>query len=410
MARQYQLISADSHLDLPPDRWTAHVPAKWRDRAPRRVKLENGEDAVIMEGRPLHRIGFTRISGVPRDQWHHQVPSYEGGLGTGSPEQRLREQDEDGVDAEVMFAHTGYVDLWRGMKEDDGFAALIHAYNEFLIEDYASAAPDRLIVMAVIPPTNVDHAVAELEYCARAGFKGVALYSFPNGKGYPLPEDDRFWAAAQDLGIAIAAHTNAGSTRFGNQGPSFKYPSQKIDKGDPIVQLLRFAGDSAFVPLQLAFMGVFERFPALRVYFAETQIGWLPYACVQIDDNYERYKYLFRDLYGLDWLPCPPSHYIRERCLWGFLGDPFGVRMRHDVGLQALMWGSDFAHAASDWPNSRRLIENTFQAVPADQRHQLLAGNAIQFFKLPHKPSPAAAGEGRVRASSFPSPSGRGPG
>src|SRR5712692_2550454 len=182
MARHYQVISADSHLDLPPDRWTHRLPAKWRDRAPRRVKLANGEDAVVMEGRPLHRIGFTRISGIPRDQWHHHIPTYEGGLGTGGPKQRVEEQDQDGVDAEVLFAHAGYVDLWRGIKEDAGFLALIHAYNEFLIEDYASAAPDRLLVLGVIPPMNVHDAVAELEYCARAGFKGVALYRFPNGK------------------------------------------------------------------------------------------------------------------------------------------------------------------------------------------------------------------------------------
>jgi predicted TIM-barrel fold metal-dependent hydrolase len=382
MARQYQVISADSHLDLPPDRWTHRVPARWRDRAPRRIKLESGEDAVIMEGRPLHRIGFTRICGVPRDQWHHQVPTYDGGLGTGSPEQRLREQDEDGVDAEVLFAHGGYLSLWRGIKEDDGYAALIHAYNEFLIEDYAAAGPERLIVMGVIPPATIDHAVAELEYCARAGFKGVALYAFPNGKGYPMKEDDRFWAAVQELGIAVTAHTNAGSTRFGDKGPSFLYPAQRIDKGDPIVQLLRFAGDIAFAPLQLAFMGVFDRFPGLRIYWAETQIGWLPYACRQIDDNYERYKYLFRDMYGLDWLPRKPSEYIREQNLWGFLGDAYGVRMRHETGIGALMWGSDFAHAASNWPHSRELIDDTFAGVPEDERYQMLAGNAIAFFGL----------------------------
>jgi len=379
---QYRTISADSHLDLPPDRWTHRVPAKWRDRAPRRIKLDNGEDAVIMEGRPLHRIGFTRLSGVPRDQWHHLVPTYDGGLGTGSPEQRLREQAEDGVDAEVLFAHGGYVDLWRGVKDDEVFAGLIHAYNEFLIEEYAAAAPDRLLTLGIIPPTNVDRAVAELEFCARAGFKGVALYRFPNGRAYPRPEDDRFWAAALDLRLPLCSHTNGGSTRFSDKEPSFQYPKNDAEKGDPIIQILRFGSDIPFAAIQLAYMGVFDRFPSLRIYWAETQIGWLPSTLTQIDDNYERYKYLHRDLYGLDFLQRRPSDYLRHNNLWGFLGDPFGVSHRNDVGLHCLMWGSDFAHAASDWPHSRQLIDRTFEGVPEVERRQLLAGNAVEFFKL----------------------------
>ena len=340
------------------------------------------EVVAVAWRRPLHRIGFTRISGIPRDQWHHHIPTYEGGLGTGSPEQRVQEQDQDGVDAEVLFAHAGYVDLWRGIKEDAGFLALIHAYNEFLMEDYASAAPDRLLVLGIIPPTNVDCAVAELEYCARAGFKGVALYRFPNGKSYPTKDDDRFWSAALDLGIAVCSHTGLGSTRFSDKEPSFLYPKNDAEKGDPIVQVLRFASDVPFAAVQLAYMGVFDRFPKLRIYWAETQIGWLPAACIQLDDNYERYKHFHRDMYGLELLARPPSEYLRENNLWGFLGDPFGVRMRHEIGIQALMWGSDFAHAASDWPNSRNVIEQDLAGVPEDERTMMLAGNATRFFHL----------------------------
>ena len=62
--------------------------------------------------------------------------------------------------------------------------------------------------------------------------------------------------------------------------------------------------------------------------------------------------------------------------------DPVGVRMRHDVGVKALFWGSDFAHATGDWPESRSMIDETFAGVPADERYAMLAGNAIRFFRL----------------------------
>lgn len=383
MISQYNLISADSHLDLPPDRWTHRVPLAWRDRAPRRVKLASGGDAIAMENRPLYLVGFTQINSAPRDQWRHQSASFDGGLGTGDPEQRVREQNEDGVDAEVLFTHSGYVNLWRGIGDDEGLALLIHSYNEFLIEDYAPAAPDRLLVMGVIPPTNIEDALRELEFCARSGFKGVALYKFPNGNGYPTPEDDRFWSAALDIAMPIVSHTVGGSTRFPGNDPSILYPKRtKTERGDPVIQLLRFASETPFAPIQMAMTGVFDRFPQLRIYWAETQVGWLAPALVQLDENYDRYKTYFGDLFGLDELGRQPSKYVVENNLWGFLGDTYGVKARHEIGIDAIMWGSDFAHAASDWPNSKKLIDKMFSGVPDAERAQMTCENAVEFFAL----------------------------
>ncbi len=379
MPHRYNIISADSHLDLSPDRWTHRVPAKWRDRAPRRVRLDSGEDAVIMENRPLARIGLTRSVGVPHEELHLQVPTFEDSAGTGSPEKRLREQDQDGVKAEIMFSRIGII---RGIREDAGYLAMNHAYNEFLAEDYCAAAPDRLMAMGAIPTTHIDDAVAELEYCARAGLKGVQLDMFPNGNGYPLPEDDRFWAAAMDLRMPVTSHSNGGSTRFSKQGPVFQYP-KRAGARDPLTeQLFRFCGDAGFAPVQLAFAGVFERFPGLRIYWAETQIGCLPFALWQIDDHHERYGHMMKALWGLEFPTHPLSHYLRENCLWGFLYDPVGVSTRQSVGVDNVMWGSDFAHAASAWPHSRESIEKGFAGVPEEERYLMLAGNAVKFFHL----------------------------
>ena len=187
-----------------------------------------------------------------------------------------------------------------------------------------------------MPTTGVNDAVADLEYCACAGMKGVLLDKFPSGKGLPTPEDDRFWAAALDLGMPIASHTGGGSTRMTRRDePTFHY-LKGVDpgetragvsefSGDPMRHwFFRFCGDTACAPLQMAFAGVWDRFPALRIYWAETMIGWLPYALWQIDDHYERYKHLAKHNYGLEWLPRPPSEYLRDHNLWGFLSDAGG--------------------------------------------------------------------------------------
>lgn len=381
MARRYNIISGDSHLDLSPERWVSHVPAKWRGQAPRVVRLESGEDAVLIADRKPAKIGLTRSVGVPRDQMHLQVPTFDNSGGTGGPEKRLQEQTEDGIDAEIMFSRVGII---RAIKDDEGYLALNRAYNEYLAEEYIAAAPDRLIAMGVIPTCGIDAAVAELEYCARAGFKGVLLDRFPSGKGVPTPEDDRFWATALDLGMAITNHTNSGTTRMTAKGePALPYSKLLLDgRGDPLELLFRFCGDAAFAPVQMGFTGVWDRFPDLRIYWGETMIGWLEYALWQIDDHYERYKYLFKYVWGIDWLTRMPSEYIRDHCMWGFLYDPIGVKRRDAIGAERLIWGSDFAHAASDWPHSLQAIERSFAGVPDDDRYMMLAGNVIRFFHL----------------------------
>ena len=145
-----------------------------------------------MENRPPRSPGATTITGIPYEQHGLQKYWFEG-PGTGAPEQRLWEQDRDGVDAEVLFTHGSYPMFWRGIADDEAYRAMIRAYNEWLAEEYCAYSPNRLIAMGVLPDTGVDDAVAEMEYCAKAGLKGVNLHRFPAGHSYVTPDDDRFW-------------------------------------------------------------------------------------------------------------------------------------------------------------------------------------------------------------------------
>jgi predicted TIM-barrel fold metal-dependent hydrolase len=132
----------------------------------------------------------------------------------------------------------------------------------------------------------------------------------------------------------------------------------------------------------MAMAGVYDRFPELQIYWGETLIGWLPSTLVQAESNYERYKHMARDQFGFDFLETPLREYVRRHNLWGTLSDPFGIRMRHDIGVETIMWGADFAHAAGDWPHSLAQIEREFAEVPEDEKYKMLAGNAIRFFHL----------------------------
>ena len=383
MARHYQCISADSHLDIRPERWTGRVPKRWRERAPRTVTLANGDEGIIVENRAPRSPGATTITGIPYEQ-HGLQKYWFAGPGTGAPEQRLWEQDQDGVDAEVLFTHGSYPVFWRGISDDEAYKAVVRAYNEWLAEEYCAYSPNRLIAMGVIPDTGVNDAVEEMEYCAKAGLKGVNLHRFPSGRSYVVPDDDRFWDAALDMKMPIASHTFGGTTRLGTKGPLFVYPGNNVPNGerDPVTLLFRFAGDQPVAPLQMAMAGVFDRLPELRVYWAESQAGWLSYSYDQIDDNYERNRYWGERDFGIKPTARRPSEYLRDNCLWGFMRDPWAVKCREEIGVDILLWGSDFAHATGNWPNSQDVIDETFVDVTEAERQTMLAGNAIEFFHL----------------------------
>ena len=168
MPRHYQCISGDSHLDIRPERWTPRVPKRWRERAPRTVVLANGNEGILVENRPPRSPGATTITGLPYEKHGLQKYWFEG-PGTGAPEQRLWEQDQDGVDAEVLYSHGSYAEFWRGIADDDAYKAMIRAYNEWLAEEYCAYNPHRLLGMGVLPDTGVDDAIAEMTYCATAG-------------------------------------------------------------------------------------------------------------------------------------------------------------------------------------------------------------------------------------------------
>jgi predicted TIM-barrel fold metal-dependent hydrolase len=192
---KYRCISADSHLEIRPDRYTKRVPEKFRDRSPKVITLEDGTLAVLQEGQPLERLISNISCGVPYEERRPFDPLpgnyYESSPGTGSPEQRLREQDKDGVDAEVLFAGNVGPGFWRGIRSDAAYKAVVRAYNDWLAEEYCSFAPERLIGVGAIPITNLDDAVGELEHCAKIGLKAVAIDNFPAGNRYPTPADDR---------------------------------------------------------------------------------------------------------------------------------------------------------------------------------------------------------------------------
>jgi len=391
MARQYNLISSDSHLEVRPERWTPRLPRKYRDRAPRTVRLPDGGDAFLIEGQPLFEIFFLdNRAGRDSDQWRPFGMKVEDTAGTGPPEQRLKEMEIDGLDAEVLFpSQNAGPSLWRSIKHDEVYKAVVRAYNDWLGTEYCSFAPDRLLGLGVLPVTNVDDVIAEMEHCAKLGLKGIVLWDYPSGKAYPTPEDDKFWAAAVEMAMPVTVHVSFGGFGRGGSQPAFKYPKEdpaimrRINRG--FVEWVAAFGLLPSLSLtQLALAGVFDRFPSLKIFFAETRVGWIPFWLENADLWYQRHLPWAQEYLGFQPVERLPSEYIRENIYFSIQYERVALEMRSHLGADNIMFATDFPHIECEWPNTRAIIEEIYSDVPEKEKTKIWAGNAVDFFKLKH--------------------------
>jgi predicted TIM-barrel fold metal-dependent hydrolase len=359
--RRYRLISADSHVNEPPDLWVDRVPSALRNRAPRMQRFDQG-DAWIIEGvaDPIN-FGMNACAGLPPEEqkgWAFHDDLRAGGH---DPRARLEEMDTDGVDAEVLYPTPRLSQAIFANTDVEYHAAMIRAYNDWLSE-YVEHAPERFAGMAMLPNRGAEGAVAELERVIdRPGMRGVVIGCWPNGTLELQPEDDKLFGRLAERGIALGIHVSlaqrmpaAHKAKLPGYGRFFDAPNRMIE---------------------LVFAGVFDRFPELDVVFAETDFGWVPYVREQIDNNYQRLEPTAR--FGLQALP---SEYLARHFHFGYMTDTFGIRNRHDVGVERILWSSDYPHISADWPSSWRVIQSSMSGVPADERHAILAGNAMRLY------------------------------
>jgi predicted TIM-barrel fold metal-dependent hydrolase len=377
MGRKYQVISGDGHLETPPD-FVAFLPEKYKDRAPKLITLpDGGGDAWLMEGMPL-TYASQNLRGRGKVRFAGQSYFKDDGSrtdGAGDGAQRLREQDEDGLDAELLFVPVFASRFLEKIPDHDAYLAMVQAYNDWLA-DYSSIAPDRLIGNALMPISGIDDAVAELERAHRLGFKSVQLLNSPNGGNGPKPDDDRFWEKALELEMALSPHMSfAGVMNVG--GPRHDTSQWPVEAG----MTQHAGGGPANTMAQLIVDGTFERFPELRFYFAEINAAIFPAAIYYMDRDYLEYNSWFQ----LE-LPKLPSQYMKDHALYGMVREPLAVRIGQelpdDMPLELFWWGSDFPHSVGTFPHSRKYIEETFADLSPELRHTLLVGNAAAHLHL----------------------------
>jgi predicted TIM-barrel fold metal-dependent hydrolase len=334
-------------------------------------------------------------------------------LGQTDPYARLRDMDEAGIAADVIFAGGLNNDVLP-FYSDTEFGSLsavaaavgtglggagtadvpvalrtvgAHMWNRWMV-DFVSAAPERLICAMQIPISNVAAAVDEVKWGRANGLRAV---NFPAPRRdfppYNDPVYEPLWDVCEDLQVPLLTHSSGGDW------VPYPYASGVLMLISEVYWFSRRALS------HLIFGGVFERHPGLKLVFTEQRVSWVPSELATLDSIYASVLHL--DSEEVTVMPLPsavesdvlgdlgaslprtPSEYFASNCFIGasFLA-PHEAALRDEVGVKNLLWGSDYPHPEGTWPDTRLAIRNALAAVPEDEARLILGENAVDVYNL----------------------------
>jgi predicted TIM-barrel fold metal-dependent hydrolase len=283
------------------------------------------------------------------------------------PHLRIKDMEMDGVQAEVIF---GILGAATRLNDHEAAKEMFRIYNDWLV-GFCRHYPDRQIGLACLPYGDIEAAVKEIHRVAKMGLRGLELSCSWDMEPMWHPVWEPLWQAVNEVNLPLHFHTFPST------------PASVREKAPtPLARrAAMFTGVSAFqmnlVNILAAIIGaaVLERYPNLKIAFGESGIGWIPYALDRMDFEWED---RFRDL----GLTMKPSDYWRRQCKATFQFDRIGTKLIDEMGVETLMWASDYPHTDGVWPESSKYIEEQFGHLPADVVRKITCENAGKFYGL----------------------------
>jgi predicted TIM-barrel fold metal-dependent hydrolase len=364
------VLSSDSHVFEPPDLWTTRIDRAFRDRAPRMVRIDGADQLVVEADQVLSGIGLISNAGArfeAPETISSQARFEDVHAGGYDPEQHLRDMRLDGVAGEVLYPSQGL--FYFKVVDSALMSAIFRAYNDWLAE-FCRTDPARLKGIAMVNVDDVQDGIRELERTAKMGFAGAMITELPpDDRRYDHRDYEPFWAAAQALDMPLSLHT--ATRRLG-----------KIrGAGERTLRDASSRATKAFGPAtsmcDIIFSGVFERFPRLTLAIVEFELAWAPHMLQSMDYTYrERHEEaLVRFKDGMR-----PSDFFHRNIVLSFQEDAIGIRLRDVIGADNMMWGSDYPHSESTFPQSRKILAEILAGVPDDEQIKIVGGTTARVY------------------------------
>ncbi len=387
------IISVDDHVLEPKDLWQRELPESVRDRGPRtsreKVKLvfegghygfergaEDGDwcDLWLFDDLVVPTGFLHAPAGTPRSE-QRNVPAVYEDFRPGAYDQaaRLADMDTNHVEAAINFPNIFPRFAGQGFLERDDkelSLACLRIYNDWMIDEWsAGAGRGRLVPLTLVPLWDPQLAADEVRRCAAKGSYAIAFTENPAALGLPSLYSgawDPLWTACEETDTTVSMHI----------GSSSKMPSTAPDA--PLATSMSLYAQNAQGSLcDWVFSGTLARFHEIKITYAESQVGWMPFQLERMDS-------VWRDGVGGVDLPTAPSEQARGRVYGCVFDDLVGLKCRDDVGLEQILFETDFPHSDGTFPHSRKVARELFHAagMNAHECHAVIRGNAVTAYGL----------------------------
>jgi predicted TIM-barrel fold metal-dependent hydrolase len=347
------------------------LPKKYQDRAPKPVRNADGTDMWLFNGRPLPNIGLNAVVGRVPEEYGMEPTSYDQMRpGCHNVHERVRDMNVNGVLAQLCFPSFPQFagQLFAGSEDKELALALLQAYNDWHIDDWCGSYPGRFIPLSLPPIWDPKLMADEVRRVAKKDCHTVSFSQDPQALGHPSIHDphwDPFWQACVEEGTTVAVHIGSGSGMF------FTSPDAPVDvmiTSTPM-SIANFASD-------LLWSRLLRTYPGLKIALSEGGIGWIPYFLERADYVYKQHKAWTHQSFG-DKLP---SDVFREHVITCFIDDEFGIKNRHEIGIDTITWECDYPHSDTTWPKAPEILNRCFGEVPDDEVDKITHLNAMKHF------------------------------
>ncbi|MEJ0068177.1 MAG: amidohydrolase family protein [Pseudomonadota bacterium] len=349
----------------PGDLWVKALGARWGDRVPRVVEGFEGHDGnFFFLGRAGEAARIDELVNATADDERLRNLVRAGC----DPAFRLALMKADGVAAEVLNPTWA---LWVPRIPDPALrrdCAMV--FNDWIL-DYCATDPKRLLAIGLVPIDDVAWAAQEAQRLIARGVRGIMVPTQPI-EGAPPYRDrtyDPFWAAAAEAGVPITLHIVTGRVR-----DPFTYHGAD-ERGEVPRSFLELFGEAAPVLAnEFIFGGIFDRFPRLQIFLSEYDASWLPILKYRVD-RIETFP-------GLAPLKRRARAYIDENIHVGIINDPLAATLRHEIGVDRIMWGSDFPHPPCPYPHTQEKIQQILGGIPAADFAAIVCDNVVRLYGI----------------------------
>ena len=369
------VVDADGHVLEPADLWERNLPAHLRDRAIRmRWNPATGFDKRFVEDRLYAERGLAGLGNAGESfadfgRGTHYAELNPAGF---DPAERVKVLDAEGIDVSVLYPGLGLA--LGGINDPELAVASCRVYNDWIAE-FAAQAPTRLVGVGALPLQDPDAAVGEIHRMVDLGLR--AAFTRPNPSAGRALHDralDPVYATLAETGLPLAFHP-AGLPDVTGAAVAM---GGLMATGTHHALILFF--DDYLTLSNLAYGGVLQRHPDLRVAILECGGGWIAHWIDRLDEFSESYGWTIDPPLALR-----PSEYFRRQCVVSFDPGEHTAPLLHDfVGEDTFIWASDFPHSDAKYPGVVDELRERTEGMAVTARDKLLGANAVRLYNLQH--------------------------